>query len=351
MNADPLPAWPAVSVVMPVLNEARHLRSAVGHVLAQDYPGEIEAVIALGPSTDETDAIAAELAAADPRVRTVPNPTGGTPHGLNAAVAATRYGIIARVDGHGIIPPDYIRTAVTLLNQIGADNVGGIMDAEGTSPFERAVACAMKSSLGVGSARFHTGGQAGPSDTVYLGVFRRTTLEKLGGYDESFHRAQDWELNYRIRRAGGLVWFSPDMRVAYRPRPTVGALARQYFNYGRWRRVITRQHRGSANFRYLTPPAALLAVAGGTVLALLGWWAGLPGWPVGLVAPAGYITGILFGAAWVGRGLDRAALVRLPVVLATMHGAWGAGFLTSPRRLGGAGASATMTTPGVGRAR
>jgi succinoglycan biosynthesis protein ExoA len=323
---DPLPAWPAVSVVMPVLNEARHLRSAVEHVLAQDYPGEIEIVIALGPSTDGTEAIAAALAASDVRIRTVANPTGRTPNGLNAAIAASRHPVVARIDGHGIIPPTYIRTAVAMLQETGADNVGGIMDAEGTTPFERAVACAMKSPLGVGSARFHIGGLAGPADTVYLGVFRRATIEQLGGYDEAFHRAQDWELNYRIRQAGGVVWFSPNMRVSYRPRPTVGSLARQYFNYGRWRRVVMRQHPGSANLRYLSPPAALVAVVGGVVLSLLGW-------PVGLVAPAGYTAGILAGAAWVGRRLDPSALVRLPVAVATMHAAWAAGFLTSPRRL------------------
>jgi hypothetical protein len=352
MNADPVPdpwsapapAWPAVSVIMPVLNEARHLRSAVEHVLAQDYPGEVEVVLALGPSGDGTDAIAAELVAADFRVRLVANPTGRTPSGLNAALAVARHPIVARVDGHGIIPPDYLRTAVTLLLRTGADNVGGIMDAEGTTPFERAVACAMKSPLGVGSARFHTGGEAGPADTVYLGVFRRTTIEQLGGYDEGFQRAQDWELNYRIRRAGGLVWFSPDMRVSYRPRPSIGPLARQYFNYGRWRRVVMRQHPGSANVRYLTPPAALVAVVVGSVVALLGW-------PVGLLAPGGYLAGIVAGAAWAGRRLDLAALVRLPAVLATMHGSWAAGFLTSPRRLANRAPGAAWPTSGVGRAR
>ena len=95
----------------------------------------------------------------------------------------------------------------------------------------------MKRSRG---ARFHTGGDAGPADTVYLGVFRRAWLTRMGGYDPRFTRAQDWELNHRIREAGGLVWFSPLLRVAYRPRPTLAALARQYRDYGRWRRVVTR---------------------------------------------------------------------------------------------------------------
>jgi succinoglycan biosynthesis protein ExoA len=318
--------WPAVSAIMPVLNEARHLASAVEHVLKQDYPGEIELVMALGPSTDDTDRIAAALSEADPRVRTVPNPTGRTPAALNAAIAAARHDVIVRVDGHGCLPQDYLRIAVELLEKTGADNVGGLMKAEGTTLFECAVACAMTSPLGVGNARFHTGGEAGPADTVYLGVFRRAILTKLGGYDESFQRAQDWELNYRIRSAGGLIWFSPQLWVSYRPRPDLKAVARQYFHYGRWRRIVMRQHPGTVNLRYLAPPTALVGVVAGTL-------AGLLVHPLGFVLPLGYLAGVLAGSAWVGRRLPPRALAALPAIIATMHFSWAVGFLTSPRRL------------------
>src|SRR5699024_2646046 len=133
------------------------------------------------------------------------------PTALNAAIAASRHEIVARVDGHAMLPPDYLRLAVQALGGTGADNVGGIMAAEGATAFERAVACAMPARLGVGNARFRTGGEAGPTDTVYLGVFRRAALERVGGYDESLLRAQDWELNHRIRQTGGIVWFTPRM--------------------------------------------------------------------------------------------------------------------------------------------
>ncbi|MDI2132270.1 glycosyltransferase family 2 protein [Yinghuangia seranimata] len=329
----PLPPNPPVSIVMPVLNESRHLAEAVRRALSQDYPGELELVIALGPSTDDTDEIAARLAAEDPRVRTVPNPSGRTPSALNAAIGVARHPVVVRVDGHGILPPDYVRVAVDLLNETGAANVGGIMAAEGTTDFEDAVARAMTSKLGVGNASFHTGGGAGPADTVYLGVFRREVLDRLGGYNEEFVRAQDWELNYRIRQSGHLIWFSPDLRVSYRPRPSVKALAKQYRDYGRWRRVVTRHHRGSVNPRYLAAPAALLAVAGGTVVGTVGAVAGRGALTAAFVLPAGYAAAILGGAAWEGRGMRPSALARLPIALATMHGSWGWGFLTSPRSL------------------
>jgi succinoglycan biosynthesis protein ExoA len=316
---------PAVSVIMPILNEERHLRDAVAMILAQDYPGPIEVVLALGPSTDRTDEVAAALSAADARVRVVANPTGRTPDALNAAIGASTGEVIVRVDGHAEIPDDYVSVAVGELLRVGADNVGGIMDAQGTSSFERAVAAAMRSPLGVGSARFHTGGEAGDADTVYLGVFRRAALERVGGYDPHFARAQDWEMNHRIRETGGKVWFTPALKVTYRPRASVQALAKQYFHYGRWRRVVARHHEGTINPRYLAPPT----MVGVTTVATIAGFVWAPAWLV----PAAYAAGVTAGGLAISRGEPAATRAVTPIVLATMHWSWGIGFLTSPSRL------------------
>lgn len=331
MNAKPDVQFPAVSVIMPVLDEERHLRGAVQAILAQEYAGEMEVVIALGPSTDRTDEIAAQLVAEtasseNKRVHTVPNPTGRTPAALNAAIHASRHPIVVRVDGHGMLSPDYIATAVRLLEETGAQNVGGIMHAEGENDWEHAVAAAMTSRIGVGNAAFHTGGQAGPAETVYLGVFRREALEQQGGYNVEFIRAQDWELNFRIREAGGLIWFSPELKVSYRPRPSVKALAKQYKDYGRWRHVVARFHSGSINPRYLAPPTAVCAIVAGLLV-------GAVLTPLGFVVPGGYLAAIVAGSVPAGKGLPLKARLQIPVALATMHMCWGYGFLTSPKSL------------------
>ncbi len=316
---------PAVSVVMPILDEEQHLADAVSAILEQEHPGDLEVILAVGPCTDRTPEVAASLAAADPRVRVVDNPSGRTPDGLNAAIAEARHDIVVRVDGHGLLSPGYIRQAVELLQETGAANVGGIMQARGETPFERAVAVAMTSRIGVGGARFHVGGEAGPADTVYLGVFRREWLRRVGGYDTHFTRAQDWEMNYRIRRAGGLIWFTPDLTVTYRPRASLRTLARQYRDYGRWRRVVSRLHTDSINLRYLAAPAAVVLVAGGAV----GGFVWTPLW----LLPAGYAVSVTVGGLLAARGESLATRLRVPGVLATMHGSWGWGFLTSPRSL------------------
>ncbi|HZC26078.1 MAG TPA: glycosyltransferase family 2 protein [Actinopolymorphaceae bacterium] len=325
-------SWPPVSVVMPVWNEERHLRSAVTQVLAQDYPGDLEVVIALAPSDDRTKEIAQEIVGSDPRVRLVDNPAGVTPSGLNLAIREASYDVIVRVDGHGILSPGYIQRAVEVLEETGADNVGGVQAAEGETPFEEAAAFAYRSPLGLGGGRFHVGGVPGPADSVYLGVFRRATLEKLGGYDEAFVRAQDWELNLRIRQAGGVVWFTPELSVTYRPRANLKALARQFYRTGRWRRLIGRLHQ-TFGVRYLAAPAACVGCAAGLLLGLIGLAAGVPWLLAGFVVPGAYVVGVLVGSALLGRGLPLRALLWLPVVVATMHMTWGLGFLLSPRSL------------------
>jgi glycosyltransferase involved in cell wall biosynthesis len=317
-------AYPGVSVVLPILNEERDLAEAVTAILAQRYPGHFEVILAIGPSNDRTHEIAADLAARDSRILLVENPTGRTANGLNLAIEAANFPIICRIDGHAEISQTYVQEAVLLLAKTGAVNVGGVMAAEGKNHFERAVATAMRSPLGVGAARFHVGGSAGAADTVYLGTFDKKALLAAGGYDERFTRAQDWELNFRLRQAGGTIWFDPSLIVRYRPRSSIKALSKQYFEYGRWRRAVARSHKGTINYRYLAPPIALL----GLIVSIL---AGTFISPIFFLPAAGYLLLILIGAIIIGNSIAEKLI--LPTVLTTMHMSWGLGFLTSPSGL------------------
>jgi succinoglycan biosynthesis protein ExoA len=313
-----------ISVILPVLNEEKYLEDSVNSILSQNFIGAIEVILAVGPSQDHTMKIAQSIQSRDSRVVVVENPSGKTAAGLNLAIAAARYSIIVRVDGHSQIPKDYCETAFQILEQTGAVNVGGIMAAEGVSLFERAVARAMRSPLGVGASRFHTGGGAGESDTVYLGCFRKEALLAVGGFDERFTRAQDWELNFRLRQSGGVVYFDPRLKVTYRPRSTVKALAKQYFEYGRWRRVVSRRHQGSINYRYLAPPFTVAA----TSLSLI---AGALFGPLFLIPALVYSVFILGASITIGKSMGE--ILCLPTILLTMHISWGLGFLTSPKSL------------------
>ena len=319
-----LPVSPGISVILPVLNEQAHLEDSIRAILSQNYLGKFEVILALGPSQDSTNEIARSLAAKDPRVVLVENPSGRTAAGLNIALNASTQDVVVRVDAHAEIPTNYLELVIEILKESGAVNVGGVMGAQGVTFFETAVAAAMCSPFGVGGSRFHTGGKAGFVDTVYLGAFIRQAVVDAGGFDERFIRAQDWELNYRLRQNGGAIYFDPRLHVTYRPRSNYRALAKQYFEYGRWRRVIARKYPETINYRYLAPPLALI----GSVLSLI---AGSIFDPSLYLPVATYITFIALTPLFISKNL--AHYPALVFILPTMHFSWGLGFLTSPRKL------------------
>lgn len=325
------PSLPGVSYVMPVLNDARHVRAAVDSLLAQDYAGEAEISIAVGPSIDGTTELVHELQAADPRIHVLQNRVGSTPAGLNLAISASTHPIVIRVDAHSELPPDYARLAVETMLRTGAQNVGGIMDARGRTSFETAVARAYGSRVGLGGTPHHVGGREGPADTVYLGVFDREMLVSVGMFDERIKRGQDWELNRRIKNAGGLVWFTPELRVVYRPRASIAALARQFFSTGLWRGELSRSFPTRGTLRYFAPPVLVIGVVLGTLLglgALVQLAVGSAPWLLlGFAAPAAYALIVVLSSIVVtGRDGLRTSLWML-LVLPCIHFCWGTGFV------------------------
>lgn len=317
---------------MPARDDARHLPRAVEAVIDQAWPGAFEVLLVVGPSRDDTASVAHQLAAQHRSVRVVDNPWGVTPDALNVGIAAASHDVVVRVDAHGELPTGYLSTAVATLQRTGAANVGGVMVAQGRSLFEQAVAASYNSRLGLGGGGFHlTDTPEGPAPTVFLGCFRKDALLAAGGYHPDLVRAQDWELNHRLRAAGEVVWFTPELQVTYRPRSSLGALARQFFRTGQWRREIVRRLPETASPRYLAPPVLVGATSSGVLVALLGRAVGRGrvrgvvrlGW-LPLVA---YLTAIAVGSATLPKPLPLAVRVRLPAVLAVMHLAWGLGFV------------------------
>ena len=328
-----------VSYVMPIYNEVRYVEAAVKSILAQDYDGPVEVVLALAPSTDGTDAVVHRLAAGDARITVVDNPGMHIPIGLNRAIEVARHPVVVRVDAHTQLETDYTQRGVAELDRMGAANLGGIMVATGRPGFQAAVARAYNSRLGLGGASYHAGhAEPGPAESAYLGIMKASAVRGIGGFDESLRRGEDWEMNFRLRKAGHLVWLDPGLRVTYWPRDTWNKLARQFLSTGIWRGELTRRLGGKNPLRFFAPPllvANLVVALAVAVLQLTGVLGGVAAWVGSLVylGPVAYVA-VLIGAAVTATGslLDR---LRYVVVLATMHVCWGAGFILGAIRGGG----------------
>ncbi|MEL6893999.1 MAG: glycosyltransferase family 2 protein, partial [Actinomycetota bacterium] len=208
------------------------------------------------------------------------------------------------------LTPGYLERAVTTLRSTGAANVGGRQVPVGSTPFERDVAAATTSWVGTGGAGYRSGGKPGPTDTVFLGVYDRTALASIDGYDESLLANEDYELNIRLRDAGHTVWFDPELAIEYRPRSTPRALASQYANYGRWKSEVLRRHPGSIRLRQFAPPVVIAGVAIATIIGVRR--------PAALALPGAYVLGLL--AATRGRW-------RVARAAAIIHASWAAGLV------------------------
>ena len=262
-------ASPTVSIILPVLDEQGYIRDCLDSLLDQDYASVVEILVVDGGSSDDTRAIVSEFPAP---VRLVDNPRRSAAAAMNVGIDAAKGAVIVRADAHTLYAGDYVRRCVEVLEETGADNVGGPMRPVGTTNFGRAVAAITTSPIGIGPGRFHYSERREEVDTVYLGCWRRETLEALGGYDESSLQwaAEDQELNFRLRKRGGRVVLDPTIRSAYFPRATPRSLGKQYRNYGVAKASTWAKHRSLPSWRPLAP-AALVAGTVTCALTTRGW--------------------------------------------------------------------------------
>ncbi|MGP8161776.1 MAG: glycosyltransferase family 2 protein [Candidatus Dormibacteria bacterium] len=302
----PAASLPTVSVIVPVLNEERHLDACLAAIAGQTYPAIAEILVADGGSADRTRQIAESY----PLVKVLENPDRIQATGLNAALAEAVGDLVVRVDGHCVLPPDYVERCVESLGRSGAAMVGGAMvPAPGGGWVGRAIAAAMGSRLGAGPARFHIGGAPGWVDTVYLGCYPAKLARRIGGYRLDVGVNEDAELALRLASEGG-VWFDPAITATYRSRDSLPGLARQFYRYGLSRAATVRRHPRSLSARQLAAPALVL----------------------GLLSPWRRWVALLYGGTVAGRALvelpsDPAMAAGLLLVLPVMHGSWGVGFL------------------------
>jgi len=312
---------PFVTVIMPIRNEAQFIAHSLGAVLAQDYPQDkLEVLVADGMSDDGTLEIIRTLPGSE-RVRIILNPQRNQAEGLNKAIKQASGEIIVRVDGHTIIAPDYVRRCVQNLQNTGAANVGGTMNPVGITPMGKAIAAAGKSPFAVPSA-FHVSDKAQFTDTVYLGAWHREVFDRIGMFNGTVVANQDYEFNYRIRKAGGQIYLDPQIKSQYFCRQNLLSLAQQYFRYGVGKVQVLRLHPESIRWRQLAAPAFVAGLVIGAILAPIHRLIRIC-WLIGIAVYT--LLTLIFTLKTAQRfGLN--LILRLPLVFPTIHISWGVGF-------------------------
>ena len=337
---------PDVTVLIPFRNEKEWLHKLLEAVDLQQYNGgKLEYLFIDGNSDDGgAEFLAKEIerrslntvdsdSTSGPErrytIRVLSNPSRYVSHALNLGIREASSDIIIRWDAHTEYAPDYIEKCVEVLRETGAWNVGGPARTKADGYMQRAIAAAYHSPFSVGGARFHDVEYEGYVDTVTYGCWKKQTLLDLGGFDEELVRNQDDELNLRIIRAGGTIYQSPDIQSWYSPRSSLGALFKQYLQYGYWKVRVIRKHRIPASPRHLVPVLFVLGLILGPFLALLS-----PVLTTLYAAVLGmYSILLLVFSFTAARKKGWNLFPVLPLVFATYHISYGVGFLLGMLRV------------------
>ncbi len=319
---------PTVTVIIPCRNEQRFIGSCLDSILSGDYPPELlEIIVADGMSDDGTREVLQTFAnryTGAPSVRTIDNPQKIVSTGLNRAIEQARGEIIVRMDAHTEYATDYIRRCAEVLQETGADNVGGAHRTRASGYLQEAITLAFHSPFAVGGARSHDVDYEGPIDSVIYGCWRKKTLLKIGMFDEELVRNQDDELNLRIIRGGGVVYQSAKILSWYQPRASLRALFRQYMQYGYWKVRVIRKHRIPAKWRHLGPGAGVLGLL---LLGILSLFLA-PARMILLLSLTLYFSATLLASLVTCRQPTRFKFIPiLPVIFSLYHFGYGYGFL------------------------
>jgi succinoglycan biosynthesis protein ExoA len=277
MPLSPDRAVPQITVIVPVRNEARHLRGTLEQLLRQEYdPAAVEVLVVDGGSTDGTPDIVRSLQAQHPNLKLLDNPRRLSSAARNVGVRHAQGELIAIIDGHCEIDnPRYLRDLADAFARSGADCLGRPqpLDVTGASSLQEAIAAARSSRLGHHPASFIYADEERlvPPQSVAV-AYRRSVFEKVGLFDEAFDACEDVEFNQRVDQAGLTCFFTPRIAVRYHPRGTLAGLFRQLARYGRGRVRLLRKHPSSFSASSFVPAAFVAGLVIGLPLAWLSPW-------------------------------------------------------------------------------
>ena len=320
--------YPVVSCIIPNRNEEHYIAHCLDSILANDYPEDrLEILVIDGMSTDRSLEIIQEYISRYMFIKLINNPKGTVSTALNIGIRKANGEIIVRFDAHTTYAPDYIRQCVTLLQTTEAANVGGMMQAVGTSYISDAIAIAVTSLFGTGGARYRCSNREEWVDTVFPGAWYKSTLKSLVGFNEEWVANEDYELNYRLRQTGGKILLSPKLIYQYYVRSTLKTLILQYFNYGLWKVKTLVAHPGSLQLRQLVPPVFALAL----VVSLLFFSVSFT---AGIIVPGLYSMANLAASIWAARRHGWKYFPLLPIIFVSLHLSWAMGFSAGLARFG-----------------
>ena len=314
-----------VSIIIPIRNEEKFIGKCLDSFLPQiKGRDDFEILCVDGMSTDKTAEIIQKYAILDNRIRLIQNPEKIAPTAMNRAIDQAQGNFVMVVGSHAEYAANYIDSCLEVIQRTGAEHVGGYMTtvSGANTASGNAIAAATSCPFGIGNSMFRLAGPEQEADTVPFGMYRRDVFEKIGMYDERLVRNQDIELNSRLRKAGGKIIISPEIKLTYFNRATYSGLWQQAFNNGLWNPYTVWLVGGGLRLRHFIPMFFVLSLI---VLGLLsiGYWpfAILLGLDISM-----YSMAAIYFAVKASKNKN-ASIIRVLISFFILHIAYGAGSL------------------------
>ena len=317
-----------VSVVIPVLNEAKHVENCLNSVSAQDYPSNMMEILVIdGMSNDGTPDIIKQLCLKDERIKFFENPKKNVPCALNIGIRAAKGDIIVRMDSHCVYPSNYVSILVGKLLELDAANVGGVWLTHPANDSTQCLAIAICSShpFGTGPSLHKIGCDSiMETDTVPFGCFKKEIFDKVGLFDEDMLRNEDEELNGRITKQGGKIYIIPQVVMRYMARDRLDRMCKMFYQYGLWKPLVNKKVGNAVSYRQFAPPAFVACVVLGLLVGIF-----VPFILKVTLAVLALYYAIVFciGVIETFKHKRAALLILVPITFTCIHFSYGIGYL------------------------
>ncbi|MFA4917420.1 MAG: glycosyltransferase family 2 protein [Syntrophales bacterium] len=322
MANDPIKS---ITVIIPCRNEEKYIGKCLDSILQQDYPKDkLEILVVDGMSTDGSRAIIQSYQEKYHFLKLLDNPRRIVPSALNTGIRNAKCEVIIIMGAHTEYAKDYLSQCEQVQAETGADNVGGPARTKASTYLQKAIAIAFRTPFAVGGSKSHNEDYEGEIDTVTYGCYHKAVFQKIGLFDEELVRNQDDELNFRLTRAGGKIWQSPQIKSWYYPRASIFALFRQYMQYGYWKVKVIQKHKIPASIRHIVPGMFVATLLILIPLSIISKYLRIL---LGLVVFSYLLANIFATLLTCRKPLRWRYLPVMPLVFFVYHFAYGYGFL------------------------
>lgn len=231
---------PVVSVVVPVYNDPDGIRTTLESLVTQTVsPARYEVIVVDNGSTDDTRAVARSFSATYDHVRLeIEADVQGSYAARNRGIEAARGDVLAFVDADMSVDPDWLRRAISAMDENEADYLACAVHLFAPGDDESLAGKYNRlTDLRVG--RFVRERQFAPTCSLLVS---RSLLDQVGSFDPRFRSSGDLEFGHRVDGAGRELHYAPRVPMYHPARTTVRSLLRKSFRIGRGKVELHRYY-------------------------------------------------------------------------------------------------------------